>query len=163
VARVLVLTTGVSRQASTLSATLQNPYRPKDLIRNIGRDSRITRAASLGGSEVLTAVVGGSEVLTAVVEGSEVLTAVVEGSEVLTAVLGGSEVLTAVLGGSEGLTAVVGGSEVLTAVVGGSEVLTAVLMKSSIFWDVTPPCSPLNGSSLLPASCWFLAWLTPQP
>jgi hypothetical protein len=61
----------------------------------------------------------------------------------------------------------------------GSEVLRAVVMKDTIFWNITP-CSPLKvnrrfegiyrnakskceagskQSYLLPASCWFLAWL----
>jgi hypothetical protein len=38
----------------------------------------------------------------------------------------------------------------------GFAVLTAVVTKSSVFWNIT-------GLSLLPASCWRLAWLIFQP
>jgi hypothetical protein len=44
----------------------------------------------------------------------------------------------------------------------GSEVLTAVVMKCSTFWVINV-CSPLKFKlrfgSILPASCWFLAWI----
>jgi hypothetical protein len=49
----------------------------------------------------------------------------------------------------------------------GFEVLTAAVMKSTIFWDITPPCSPLRAgpkntlskNPALLATCWFIAQL----